>query len=699
MALLTDDKVVHLASLRLYTPAQGDPQVTRRQFRWYSVSEQAWKNGSSTLDANGVSLLEWIEGLGIVNRGFVLVQDTALADYTTSGGSWEEERPATGSPRKKRLVQYDATADLQFSAQSTWSHLGNPSFAFSLILPDTPPDHDASTYPPYARIEWSGGLWAIQVGKNTSAVLLKKIAGTWTPVLDLGSPSPLGYADVEEMVFIVRTHRGKLFISLDGGKEYVAYAERSALSVPAGKLTFRGQGGAMAFGVHQVRYYEGVFTSAQRSTFGDYSALTPTIDGRYSLPPSTSLDFADLSVAQKAQWSATLTPFGTSAGGPWDFYQAPELYAARFRYAGAISTPLGTYSAPFDGYIQRIRITKDRDLDQSSATVTILKDPDVPLIWAPGRYPKVSLWLGHVDCNGAEVWDATPIFVGYIELFQTTIQRFRDPTITLTLVNLTTKLKRAKWTPIDRIPLGGQSLNDALDDILATEGLDASYRSWHAAGDSIMLPAGLPEDPFEWPKDSESKWETAVRIAAGVGFELGVTDEGILYSVPKGYIIAGPINDLSADAAAALEDLVLTASLRFNSSENRTAIFVTGELETGESGLAVAIDGEAETNPVSPRFNGLGRDSEVEEAQGTTTAGMLALRAQSMAVEWFRLAFEPDLSLPVRRSLSRRYLAWISGCEMIGIGTTDQWVVLTVDHDIQPMAGESETTVGLVRLQ
>lgn len=699
MSLLTDDRTVNLGSIRLFGPGQGEPQVTRRVRKFYSVAEEVWnRQASCTLDANGIPLLEFLPGCGIVNRAFVTPQDTRLSHFSTSGGgSWAEERPGTGAPRKYRLVQYNTTGSLQFAATWTYNFPANPSFAFSLILPDTPPDHDASTYPPFARCEFASGRWAVQVGKEGSAYLLKRIAGIWTAVQELPAPYTGGYVDVQELVFIVRVHRGRLFISSDGGKTYTPYSEASALSIPTGNVVFRGQGGAMAFGLHQVVYTEGILTSAPRFTFGDYSALTPTIDGKYALPASTSITFGDASSSGQAQWRATLTPASTAIGGPWNFYSAPEFYGVRFRYAGATSAALGSFSTPFDNIIRSAAWTKPFELDQAKLAVTIYKDSSA-LIWNPGRYARIAYYRGEESCAGVESWEVLPAFVGYIEPFEIGTQSFNDAALSFTVQNVSIKLKRAKWTPLDRSPLGGQSVNAALDEILASEGIDTSFRSWHARGDTVILPEGAPEDPFEYPRDGESKWETMTRIAGHAGVELGVTDDGTFFSARRNFL-TGVSHILDVAPTDELRRAIERANLRFDSSQNYSAVFVTGTLDTGETALAVAIDSAAETDPLSYRFNGLGRDTLLDEMQGSCTAGLMALRAQSLAEDAFALAFEPDLQIPVpNMDIVRRDTVYLVGLDNIGISSADAWVVLSVTHEQMPNTVDSKTTLGVRRL-
>jgi hypothetical protein len=303
-----------------------------------------------------------------------------------------------------------------------------------------------------------------------------------------------------------------------------------------------------------------------------------------------------------------------------------------------------------------------------------------------------------VACDGTESWGALPAFVGYVEPFEVGTNSYNDAALSFTVQNVSIRLKRAKWTPLDRSPLGGQSVNSALDEVLASEGIDTSFRSWHARGDTVILPEGAPEDPFEYPRDGESKWETMTRIAGHAGLELGVTDDGLYYSARRNFL-SGIAHSLDVAPTDELRRMIERANLRFDPTQNYSAVFVTGTLDTGEPALAVAIDSAAESDPLNYRYNGLGRDSTLDQMQGSCTAGMMALRAQSLAEEAFALAYEPDLQIPVpNMDIGRRDTVYLNGLESIGISSADAWVVLSVTHEQMPNTADSKTTLAVRRL-
>lgn len=714
---ISDNRVRPLLSLRVYVPGQGQPYFTRRPYRMYEVlAETAGKHlGASTRSSVGVELLEWLEGAGLVCRATWAFQDTRLSLWSTSGGGWEEERPASGAARKYRLVQYSTAANVTYSATTNgWSAPADPAFAFTLGVPDTPGNANISTTPPYNRVEFGAtdgtNGWAVQFSKVYGNHLLRRVAGTWQAVLEL--PEPLYLKDVDEAFVIVRCHRGRIFVSTDFGDTYASYGlPGAAIAVPAAPLTLRGQGGMVAFGLHQLTYAAGVYTSVARNMLppvtGYYTGAAATLAGRKSEPAGTSVVLASVGslAAGVCQYTATLTPASsTPAGAPFAFYRTPELYGVSFKTSSAVTTPLGAYTTPFDGTIQSARIEKPRDLDQSSCSLVLRKDPDAALIWNYGRFPRCALYVGWLLDDGSASWNVFPHFVGYLAPMATASQEFRAAELSLQLVNLATHLKRAKWGPRDRAPLGGQTVNAALDEILATEGFDSTYRSWHSRGDLVTLPEGTAEDPCAWPRDGEPKWETMRRLAGHAGLELGQTDAGVFYTQLRDYLTPHIVQTVQAVPPTTLTSLVQRIGLQFDPIENTTDVLCRGEGLFGEELLAAATDYYAETVPTHPRFTPW-RDSYQDETDGTCTQGLLNLRAQAIAGDYFRPAFEAPLVQPVNLDSSRRDRVTITrgdaadAFEELGIAETDQFYIVSLTHEIRPYLGECDTLAVLQRIE
>jgi hypothetical protein len=690
---VTDDRMLPLASVRLYEAGQGDPLVLDHGFGWYDVLKESAATGTYGRDAQGQPLLEYLPGVGLVCRPFLNLADTRKSHYSTLGGTWEEQRPATGSPRAYRLCQIDTTAGLQWSATSLFSLPASPSVAFTLLFADSPPDWDTAAYPQYVRLEL-GREWALEFRPGTGGALLRKIDGAYQAVLEL--PNPVGSLD-ESLIFL-RCLRGKIGVSCDFGRSYawLESLDGSAISMPAGRLTLRGQGGQAVFGLHPLRYYAGTYDSPTRSTFTSRVAATPALAPRATVPGGTGVALSDRSDSFNgiAQWRATLTP-AASGSFPFAFYTTPELYTVTFRYpvTTALATGLGAYTTPWDGELRSVEVDKPLELDTATASVRIRKDAATQLVWRSGRWPKVQIRLGEAAADGSERW--WTVFTGYIRTIEASASGYGEAEIAWTADNVSIRLKRAEWTRLDAVPLGGQTLNEALDQVLASEGLNASYRSWHEIGDRFLLPYGRAEEPFEWPRAGERKWETLQRLAGYAGLEVVPADDGTLLSGPKRWAEPWLRGGWEAVPATDLKALVQDVRYCLDSAEAATAVLVDGQGPGGEALLAWAVDGAAEGNLLSERLCPW-RETVQETLPGTATPGMLLARVQALAGEQFSLKLEPELTAPVNLDVARRDRVRVAGTT-VGIADTDEFVVLSLRHhyEADPSFGRLTTTAGL----
>lgn len=696
----TDSRALPLASIRLFEKGQGDPVVTDHGFAWYDSVAETWQYGTFSRDTSGKLTLEYLPEVGIVCRPFLVLQDTRLANYATSGGSWEECKPATGTPRKWRLIQVDTSVGIQWSATSSFPLLADPHVAFSLIFVDGPADWDEDAYPRFVRVEFGGGLWAIQFSQADGTQLVRWASGQWQAVMDVPEPTGYSHGENDERLILLRCLRGRIGVSTDFGRSYRWHgsADGTPLTVESGAYTVRGQGGMCVFGLHQLRYYSGTYTSPPRNTFQQrLVGAGAMVTGRASVPTGTTVIFADVSTpaAATAQYRATLTPVAV-AGVPFTFYRTPELYAALLEYPVVTGGGTGFYTTPWDGAIQSVRISKPYELDTGSAAVRIRKEAGEQLVWASGRFPKVQILLGEASESGAESWWTA--FTGYVSAIRCRAEEYGESDLSLEVENLSHHFKRTEWTKQTSRPLGGRTLNQALDLVLQSEGLDASYRAWHALGDTVTLPQGSPEDPFEWPKPGERKWATLARLAGYWGLEIGVTDSGGLFTAPKEFYQPWVSRVWEADPATDLKALVRGVTFGLDCNESATAALVEGTAESGEQLLAWAVDGAAEGNPASARFCPW-REVVQEELSATVAPGMLIARAQALARELFSLKLEPDLTLPVDLSVSRREQVRITGLK-VGIADWDRFVVLSLEHvyEADPSFARLSTTAGLRRL-
>jgi hypothetical protein len=313
-----------------------------------------------------------------------------------------------------------------------------------------------------------------------------------------------------------------------------------------------------------------------------------------------------------------------------------------------------------------------------------------------------------VDADGTTT-RTTGAFTGYIAAVTVSADRYNDQRLELHLVTLAERLKRAQWTDFDSVPLGGQTVNQALDAILYSEGLDDfpvllglpySYRSWHVLGDLLTLPAGLAENPFEWPVRGESKWETMVRIAGYAGLEIAVLDDGTLSSGPQKYVEPWVSYEFEALPETDLKALVKGAAFSVDYRESVTMVLVQGaDYLTGGARYAYGVDAFAEGFVLSDRFSPW-RDTWQEEVPFPCDQLVLATRAQAAAVEGFPVKYEPDLTYPVNLDVTRRKRVRIQGLN-VGIGDWDEFAVLTLTHEYRADDkgfAQMETQAGLRRV-
>ncbi|MGV3719305.1 MAG: hypothetical protein ACO1SX_00225, partial [Actinomycetota bacterium] len=533
---ITDDRVVPLMEVRTYLPGQGDPLVIDRGWHWYDVLRESAHLGSVNKTAEGNAKLEWLPDVGLVNRPFLNLQDTRLTQVSTSGGTWEERIPGTGNPNKYRLMQLDTTADVQWSATSSYKLPKNPHVAFSLVIPDTPPNHDSATYPPFVRLELGGQKWAVELSKVYGARLLLKVGSDWEAVQELPEPTRFGNRDSDEMLLMLRHYRGRICISTDFGKTYTqfGYPDGTAATINSTSWTIRGQGGQVLVGLHQLQYVDGVYTSPTKNTFTSRPLSSATLTGRYYAPGTTAVTFADVGTPASgiARYTATLEA-QTITGTPFDFFQGPELYAVLLTYPVVRQVTLGTYTTEWTGAVRSADLDYPLDLSGATATLRLRRDAQAQLT---GDYR----WRKVVIINGyqTEAGSAVPVtgFVGYVRSQTAEQGEYNKQDLIVTLDNPTIRFKRTEWDDFAR-PLGGLTVNAALDYVLASEGLDTTNRVWWYTGDLITLPEGSPEDPAFWPRRGERKWETLERIARYAGLELAVfEDSGDFFTVPRNFV-------------------------------------------------------------------------------------------------------------------------------------------------------------------
>lgn len=681
-----------IASVRLYDEGQGDPVVADHGFDWLTILASDAGFGTFSRTSAGFPLLEMLPGIGLTCRPSVVLKDTRLSHFITAGGSFAERRPIAGSPRVYRLAQTNATAGIQYSAATIYHARANPHVAFTLLLPDTPPDWDATTYPPYVRIELAATV-AIQFEKG-AAFIARWVDGAWRAVESLPNPSKGGgYQDLDEIMIWVRCYRGRVGVSFDLGQSYTWHGnpDGSPLSIPAGAIILRGQGGQCAFGIHQLAYTAGTWTSPQRNTFTSRIAPTSTITGRADTPGTTSVSFTDLSSPTTgiAQWRSTLTP-DTLANTPFAFHSAPVLYSVQFSYpvTTAMGFNAGTYTT-WTEELEHVRVRLPYELGEGDAAIEVRLDPQ-SVFAANYRWRKVAIYLGFKLSDNTD--ELTLVFTGYVRKASVRWEEdFGRAVLVLECDNAAARFRRTQWTALSDRALGGEMLNGAADYILASEGLDSSYRSWNTLGNSFGLPSGAPEEPFERLQPREHKWDTLQRIFGYAGLELAVTAAGGLISGPFGYY-SSTVWNLRATPQSATDDRELLDAIEhdLNYAELTTAVMVYSLDQYGSAHLAWAVDTAAETSVLSGRFCPW-REVYQDEIPGRSSPGIGQARAAALAGDMLPLRTEGTAATPADLRIQRRDQLEFHGVGGVGIADNVRFVVLTQDFDWR--RGEGGTTL------
>lgn len=701
MSPITDDRALPLASVRLYYPGQGDPFLVDRGFRWYQPVAGIFQGGSVTYTTDGAPKLEYIEGVGIVCHPFLELKDNSKNDYTFhNSADWESRRMATGSPRTTRLVQINTTADVQWHAKSEFSLPADPHIAVSLIVPDTPPDHNATTYPPYVRLELGDGQWALQWSKVFGSLLMLKVGGVWTARAEIPDLQPTARAGGEALV-LLRPMRGSIGISLDEGRSYQWYrgSDGRGASIRAGGITLRGQGGQCAFGLHQIAYTTGSYTSPTRGTLTSRSAFAvPAITFRGLAAPNSVLAVVDASAPAQglAAWKATLTP-GTQLGPPgWSCHTTPELYAVQLVYPVVRSGGSGAYSTPYDDAIEDIEIDRPFELAEAHCRIRIRRPADLSFSYRHGRWPRVDVWLGHTLEGGGT--ESVLAFSGYLERLRSMQSEYGRAEVELSLTSPAIRFQRTTWVEIESIPLGGRTLNQALDLVLDSEGLTGWHRHWHWKGDRIVLPAGSPEDPAFWPQPGESKWDTMEQLCRWAGMELGVTTTGQFATVPRDFVEPWVTRKWEWSDYASIHEVTLSADYELDCAGSVTGVLRRGTDEYGFPIWAYMIDAAAEWMPASDRFCPW-RELDQEMIRTATSPGWLALATQSDFLDLATPRQELEITTPVQLALRRRQQVRLVGAP-IGVWTSDRFMITALRHSYRkatPVAGLT-TTVTMRRI-
>lgn len=662
-------------NVKLYNVGHGTPTChPDHGFGAHDILARSHASGAYDYAGTGLPTLQYIDGVGLVNRAALTLQNTRLAQFTTSGGAWQEFQPSSGVNRVYRLMQYSAAAGVTYSATSLYSVPENAEFAFSLIRPDAPRNATDS----WVRFEF-GNTWGV-LFRRDGTYLVRNVGGTWQGVESLSINNAT--SDLDEIVVFWRPLEGKLALSFDYGRSYTVYAppDGSTFTVPAGTWRLSGQDGMVYVGLHQLALVAGTFTNRGWDTLRVRTAPSGIITGRYT----GDVAFTDLGngPSRWAQYRATLTPAPNGVGTvPFAFQSAAVLRSVTYRYTQSLTTYGSSYSTDWNDYLIGWDLDLPYELDGGTLTLTLKRSA-----WAAfdfeGDDSLRDRWL-QFDL-GYNLSDSTQevytMFSGYVRGVRLTwSDEWGGVVVKVTVDNPSYRFRRSPWTVLDLVPLGGMTPNAAADYLLQTQGLDSSWRSWHAVGALRALDQGTPEEPFELLREGELPWETLRRILGYECLEPEPLADGTFRSVVKDAFSADAPWEVRADYDADPRHLACSIDHGVDYSQSGTAILVTAEGVDGSLLMFGQSDPYAESDLTSGRFS-LMRTTISEQVTGRPTAATILGRAQALARMQIPLKWEGSVELPLHLGLTRRQRIQIYGCEGVGIPEGTIYGVLSLAH-------------------
>jgi hypothetical protein len=695
-----------ICELLIWPEADADPVVVDRGIGIYDIIAKTWKGGMFLDYANtsGLPRLEFIEGIGIQHRPIIVPKDTFKASFALTS-TWNEIRPTDGGYRVRRLKHTTSDPSVDFAAVSNYSLPDNPHFAISLALANTPGDWDFANREPYVRVE-VGPYWAIYFGKD-SAALQWKVDGQWVSVEDVPMPdSGSGYADGDEFWVYFRVLDGKVCVSTDFGKTYVKWSPSEDLPtyVPSGKLSIRGRGGIIAFGVHQMMYLQARYRAQKVDTLTNRLIIpAASVTGWWSGSTGTDITFANGSDSRYASYVATFTP-ASQTQTPFAFYWTPTLKAVQFRYAVTATLPSGDPPEEMypSEYIQSIAITEPVALDETTASVTVHHPSTSALDLEHLRLRKVRIRTGYLMDDDTEEWFVS--FTGYVtEASSRWDETFGASIITIAAQGAAVHFRTARWDALQQHYLGGLTPNAAADRVLATEGIPANttWRVWHPLGDMETIPTGTPDDPFELTQENDDKWSGMKRIFERAGLELGADENAVFYTVPKDYVSPSVDWTLYANAITTQERTNLVKSIQntYRFLDAYTAVMIIGTDYSGNTMISYLVDGNAEASILTGTFCPW-RMTYIENVDGAVTPGYLIGVTQRRAYEKFPIPKEASVATPVNPELRRRMRIAMQGFDCVSVPDASEWAIMHIQHNYNQGQGLGAltTTAGLRRI-
>lgn len=700
--MATDTRDLPVAQFLQWPAGGGDPVVSDWGFHWYDSLEQSYARGSAAMAADGYNRkLERIEGVGVVCRGFPTAANMTLAQYTLTPANtgsvtyWEIQKAADGTLRSDRLAQVNSTANLTWSAVSVNTLPANPAFAVTFRRGATPADTTAFTY---AGFEF-GGAWQV-LWTDKQGVLLRKYNSSTALFETVKEISGSAGAGDDEVIVHVRVQAGRLCLRFlreqtAGNEEdtgsWVVYTnpDGTDIEVASTAITFAGQGITAVWGLHPLSMVDGVYTSPTKpmcrahtgavtsSAYANIPAAYTAVSDWYTITPTVSSTNLSYALTVKAV-PETIAAFG------WTMYRSAVVCGVAVEIALASSSTGDSAVQIEASTLLSAVVDRPYELDGATATAQVYTGQS-PTFPENLRWRKVQM-----------TFDNLTVFTGYIRAVSLSQDEYGHTVGTYTCDNVSVRAKRSKFNELQgSIPLGGRTINSALNWCLAYIGLPASAASWHAAGDVKMLPLGIPAEPYMWPKFGDTVWDVMQQIAALGELELGANGFGVYRTFPQSYVTSLTHN--LRDVPVTVNESIHAAGVSKDATTGTTCVIVRGTDASGNPIFSYILDDTAESNPGVTRFCPW-RDVYDEQGGDRVPAEVLTALAQAAYNTRAFPRVEVEATIQARPEIQRRDRVIIDSSRM-GLGT-DDFIVYTLRHEFKndPARSEMKTTLGLKRV-
>lgn len=686
-----------VSDVRLFAPG-ADGHVSDNGQSVYDVVAASFPYylPTTTLDHQGFEIPTClaVPDLQAVIPAFRIVpQDTLLANFTATGSGWEDNAFLCWAPRNS-LANWNAEGTLA-GLVSKYDVPADPDLNFQFSLGDSLSRYGLTE--PYTFLSWGAQEYAVRLTYENKATLYRSRSGAWESLGDFDwqtrSLSTWGGAfkqDVFDLLVLFR--RGRLMVSVDGGANFLIYADPAGpVTTAPGPVHFAHVGSICSFVQHQVEVVAvSGFDSSLLPLFENRDGSIPGNSTRngwhYDAPAGTSVEVRRLSTwpgnPAKLAYRATLTAADcTPPGAPFTFWRSPALMAVEFEWPVVTTAPRpADYVSLTDlGLVDSLTVTLPEESGSETAIVNLLLDPQVENYSEyRDRYVEIDLGFRLADDSN----ELTGVFAG----------RISDPGIvqtpdfelglgqTLSLINDSWAAKIVRvdesWPPLD-----GNGVNAMLSWVAAKCGIPTSRLSWWPT--TAQLSQGVPEKPLWWRTDllplGTSGWQVLQLIAAYAGMELLVSGDGIWQTFPAD-TVTGTVHVFDNGAAPAdLTRVVRGLQLEQSALDSYTGSIAVGEDEQGRPVGAWKINFACESDEAAVPF--VGRrvwsrlDSKSVRAQADAARAVTTDYDQQQ-----RLSDRVSFGTRGQPALLRRDGAQVLNGEAAGVSPASIFTIKQVEH-------------------